>query len=137
MELNIQLFGGRGASSSISKTQTTKITIPNNISSQQKYKLENIRDTVLNTLYGSTKEDYEIKRFDIRVSELTKNTNQVSVVVETGLKGDEGTLAQSLARERAMIFIGKNGGMKHVQWKNTKLKSTKYLYQAFSDYRSR
>lgn len=144
MKLNIQMFGGRGASSS--KTKQSKqsqsvedrFPIPDNISKMQKSRLESIRSSVLDTLYGSTKDSYEIKEFDVRVSEseVRKNTKFVSVSIETGLKGDEGTLASSLARNRALIFIGKNGGMKHAQWGSTKNKTTKYLYQAFADYRS-
>ena len=90
-------------------------------------------------MYGSTKDSYEIKKFDVRVTEsdVLKNYKFVSVAIETGLKNDEGTMASLLARERALIFIGKNGGMKHAQWRSTKNKKTKYLYQAFSDYRTK
>lgn len=36
----------------------------------------------------------------------------ISISVETGLKGDEGTLAAIFARTRAQVFVGPRGGLR-------------------------
>ena len=122
-------IGGKRANK---KPQTIeeKWPIPDNVTPKQKLQLEKIRRIAVEVNHGRSQVDnYEIKQFDVRVSDYT-----TSVVIETGLKGDEGTMASIIARDRAMIFIGKNGGMKHVVKGANNLKPTKYLSQAFYDY---
>ena len=51
-------------------------------------------------------DNYEVKEFTIQECEFF-----VSVVIETGMKNDEGTYASIFARERVHIFIGKRGGI--------------------------
>lgn len=57
-------------------------------------------------LHYYAKEDYEIKEWKVEECECF-----VAVVVEVGMKGDEGTLAQALCRDRAQLFIGTRGGI--------------------------
>ena len=140
MKINLQMFGGRGANSLGKRATTTtsnqpqsieeKFPIPNNITKKQKEVLEKIRRIAVRTVTGDKYEnESEIKKFDVQTNEYS-----TSVVVTVGRKNDEGTMAEVLARDTAMIFIGKNGGMKHMAWKDTKLRRTKYLSQAFYDY---
>ena len=44
----------------------------------------------------------------------------VSVVVETGHKNDEGTMAAIFCRDRAHLFIGERGGITYPVYKNGK-----------------
>lgn len=50
---------------------------------------------------------YEVKRKE--VDEVTENI--VSLFIQTGLKGDEGTMASILCRDTVHLFIGKKGGV--------------------------
>ena len=52
--------------------------------------------------------DYEIKYR--QADQLTENI--VSLVVEVGMKNDEGTYAALLCRDRIHVFIGKKGGVR-------------------------
>ena len=63
------------------------------------------------TLFFS--EDYEFKAWEVKEYE-----SFVSVLLETGLKGDEGTWASIIARDRAHLFIGKRGGITYPVSKN-------------------
>lgn len=49
---------------------------------------------------------YEIKQFDVRETD----HGTVSVYVSVGLIGDEGTVAEVIGRDTALIFIGPRGG---------------------------
>lgn len=64
---------------------------------------------------------YEVKEFTI-----SENEYFVSVVIETGLKDDEGTYAAVFARDRAQLFVGKKGGVTYPVSK--KLKNGKYKH---------
>ena len=48
---------------------------------------------------------------EIKVWEIDENKYFVSLVVEYGLKNDEGTMAELYCRDRAHLFIGKRGGV--------------------------
>ena len=50
----------------------------------------------------------------------------VSVVVEVGLKGDEGTFASLIGRNRAHIFVGPKGGLSYITKKGKK-KALKFI----------
>lgn len=78
----------------------------------QERALKRINDLVESEFYG---ENYEIKEWKVNENEFF-----VSLVVEWGMKGDEGTLAEIFARDRAHLFIGKNGGVRYPVNKITK-----------------
>lgn len=82
---------------------------------KQKQKIQNIRDSVVSTIYGKQSENYEIKQFKITESEY----DIVSIIIELGMKNDEGTLAECLCRNTAIIFVGKNGALKHIESKTS------------------
>ena len=68
---------------------------------------------------------YEVKRKE--VDEITENT--VSLVIETGLKGDEGTMAAILCRDMVHLFIGKKGGVScYVKARSGSRKGQQVLY---------
>lgn len=69
----------------------------------QRLAIERIRKMVERSLYGDR---YEIKKFEIRETEYF-----ISVFTETGLKGDEGTYAGIICRDRAHFFVGPKGGI--------------------------
>lgn len=136
IKLDIQLFGGRGATSSIGNTtrgkEETRLSVPETATKWQKWKVESLYNNVLQDLYGSTKDSYEIKRFDV-----DDNGFSVSVFIEAGMKNDEGTWGSILTRDRAMFFIGKKGRLRHIDGKTNNLKQTKTWYSAFRDYERR
>lgn len=72
----------------------------------QEKAIEKIRKLGEELFYGGA-DEYEFKEFDIQ--ELNNGT--ISLVVETGMKNDEGTLAALFTRDRAHLFIGKKGGI--------------------------
>lgn len=49
---------------------------------------------------------YEIKQYDVK-----EFPTFLSVVIEVGMTGDEGTLASVICRDRAHVFVGKRGGI--------------------------
>lgn len=69
-------------------------------------------------------DDYEIKQWDVH-----ENEYFVSLVVEYGLKNDEGTLASLIARDRAHLFIGKRGGIRYPVSKDGQT-----IYRVFKGY---
>lgn len=69
----------------------------------QEKAISKIRALVESELYS---DDYEIKIWDVTDCEYF-----ISLVVEYGLKNDEGTMASLIARDRAHLFIGKRGGI--------------------------
>lgn len=74
---------------------------------QQAKTIEHIRESVLRRRYGHTQASYEIKQFEIST---LPDCDLVFLVVETGLKGDEGTMASVLCRDHRHIKIGVRGG---------------------------
>ena len=74
----------------------------------QEKAINRIRNLVESDMYS---DDQEIK-----IWEVTEHDYFVSLVVEYGLKGDEGTLACLIARTRAHLFIGKRGGITYPVW---------------------
>ena len=63
-------------------------------------------------MYG---DGYEFKVWQV---EELNGCGIVSVVLETGLVGDEGTLAQVFGRDRAHMFVGKRGGVTYYDYKS-------------------
>lgn len=80
-------------------------------------------------LFGSQSEKYEIKEW-----RLIENEYFISVIVEVGLKGDEGTLAEVFCRDRAHLFIGKRGGITYPVSKKMKDGSYKHYDKRFKGY---
>ena len=73
---------------------------------QQERKVNMIREQAEN-LHGKHSSEYEIKEWKVEENEFF-----VSVVVEVGMIGDEGTMASIICRDRLQVFIGKRGGAK-------------------------
>lgn len=71
----------------------------------QERALKRIQKLVENEFYS---DDYEIKEWDVK-----ENEYFVSLVVEYGMKNDEGTYAEIFARNRAHLYIGKKGGVSY------------------------
>lgn len=70
----------------------------------QEKAIAKIRRLAAETLYDPA--TYEFKRFDVEDC-----GSFLSVVVETGMMNDEGTLAEVFARDRAHLFVGRRGGI--------------------------
>lgn len=70
--------------------------------------IEWVRGHVLDRKYGHTAASYEIKKFEVTLPLSAKG--RAFLVVTTGLKNDEGTLAESLCRDHRHIMIGSSGG---------------------------
>lgn len=56
---------------------------------------------------------YELKTWEVNEDHFT-HSGLVFVYVEWGMKGDEGTLASVLCREKVHISIGKHGGAQYI-----------------------
>lgn len=75
----------------------------------QERKIEVLKNMAIDTLfYGKDKSKYEFKRFEVKN---VFDTNIVEVIIETGLVGDEGTMAAIYARDYCQLFIGTKGGV--------------------------
>ena len=67
-------------------------------------------------------ENYEIKNLEIK-----DHHSFISFFVETGMVGDEGTMAEIFARYTAHLFIGKHGGITYpVNNKNGEMKTKQF-----------
>ena len=89
------------------------------MTNQQEIKVNMIRRQAEN-LHGNYSSDYEIKEWRVEENEFF-----VSVIVEVGLIGDEGTMASILGRDKLQVFIGKKGGTK-IPVYNRKTEKTYY-----------
>lgn len=87
----------------------------------QERTIENIKSRYLEAMHGHTADDYEIKVFETK--ELYRG--KISLVVESGLKGDEGTMASVFCRNRIHIFIGVRGGITYYNNKGTTKRPTR------------
>ena len=74
---------------------------------QQERKIEIIRDYMMNRM-GKYSNEYEMKEEEIVELE---SGGIVSVLMETGMKEDEGTMAALICRERIHVFVGPKGGV--------------------------
>lgn len=82
------------------------------------------------TLFGkNTLDKYEIKKFDIH-----ENEYFVAVVVEVGMKDDEGTMAQIYCRDHAQLFIGPRGGITYPVSKQMASGKYKHYTKRFKGY---
>lgn len=72
----------------------------------QENAIERIKRLAARDLMFGDKSKYEFKEF-----KTDENEYFVSVVLEVGKKGDEGTLAEVFCRDRAQLFVGKRGGI--------------------------
>ena len=72
----------------------------------QQRTIEALRNEGISSLYRSYADKYEYKRF-----EAWPNGSEISVVITIGRKGDEGTFAESYARDKWHLFIGKRGAV--------------------------
>jgi hypothetical protein len=89
----------------------------------QERAIARIRKDLVAEHYGSTSSDYEVKRFEV-----TDREHFVTVVAETGLKQDEGTMAAVYCRRRIIVAIGPRGG---VQVLNAKRKQGQGWFTVF------
>lgn len=70
--------------------------------------------------FSRGKGGYEIKQYEVSDCDYF-----LSVVIETGSVGDEGTLASIICRERAHLFIGKRGGITYINKRGTQKRFTR------------
>ena len=68
------------------------------------------------TLFFGAPDKHEFKKFEVTESDF----GPVFLTIETGLKGDEGTLAEVYARDWCHLVIGKKGGITWYRTKNGK-----------------
>lgn len=101
--------------------------------------MTNSQKKAIKRIENLTKEILWNDKFEIKLWEVEENEYFVNLVVETGMKGDEGTMAAIFARDRAQLFIGKRGGITYPVSKNgrhyTKVFGGYSLLQAVCDQR--
>lgn len=74
---------------------------------RQEWAIERIRrEAEKHLFHGKDKTAYEFKEFEARDYD-----SFVSLSFVVGMKGDEGTMAAVLCRDRCHFFIGKRGGI--------------------------
>ena len=73
----------------------------------QERAVQRVKRMAENSLFHGGPEKYEFKQFEVTDHEW----GTVSVALETGMKGDEGTLAAIFARDYCHIFIGPRGAI--------------------------
>ena len=69
------------------------------------------QEKALKKIRKLVEEEFYSDRCEIKEWTVKENEYFVSLVVEYGLKNDEGTMAEVYARDRAHLFIGKRGGI--------------------------
>lgn len=80
-----------------------------------------LQEKAINRIKRLVESDMYTDNQEIKTWEVTDCDSFVSLVVEYGYKGDEGTLASIICRTRAHLFIGKRGGITYpVTTKNGK-----------------
>ncbi len=94
----------------------------------QQQLVQKVKESILLKHYGETfKDNYEIKTFEVTETHFSsyrgKEKTLVFIIVETGMKGDEGTMAAVFARTRRHLLIKERGG---VELLNAKVKSKKH-----------
>ena len=101
------------------------------MTTSQEKAIERIRRLVEKEMKGirGDKDCYEIKEWDLSEYEYF-----VSLVVEYGMKGDEGTLGEVFGRNRAQLFIGKKGGITYPVTKVLKNGEYKHYTKHFKGY---
>ena len=67
---------------------------------------------------AETLHSYHADRYEIKEWKVEENEFFVEVIVEVGMKDDEGTMASIFCRERAQLFIRKCGGITYPVYKN-------------------
>ena len=72
----------------------------------QQRTIEVLRNEGIASIYRSYADKYEFKRF-----EAWPNGSEMSVVITVGRKGDEGTMAESFARDKWHLFVSKHGAV--------------------------
>lgn len=82
------------------------IALPSNITQEQADAIRELEFGILNRFRHGA--DHEYKRFEVVVVSPYKT---VSIVTEVGMVGDEGTMAQFLARDYRHIFVGAKGAI--------------------------
>lgn len=92
--------------------------------------IEKIKRLGEDLFYGG-KDNYEFKQFEVE-----EHDTFVYVLVCTGMKNDEGTMASIFCRDRARLFVGKKGGITYIDSKGNKKRFEGYsLLQAVIDQR--
>lgn len=77
------------------------------MTNKQEKAVEMLRREAKRSFFFGGEEKYEFKRFEVQEHEL----GYVTVAIETGLKDDEGTMAEVYAREYCYLFVGERGGV--------------------------
>jgi hypothetical protein len=96
------------------------------MTSYQERAIEKIKRIALED-HGKYADNYELKQFEVH-----ENEYFVSLIVEVGMKGDEGTMASIFARDRGQVFIGKRGGVTIPVSKMMKDGKRKHYYKRWS-----
>ncbi|GHV37003.1 hypothetical protein FACS18949_17010 [Clostridia bacterium] len=87
---------------------------------QQEYRVEHIRDHIIQNDCFKNSPDYEIKTFEVCETDY----GSVEVYAISGIKGDSGTAAV-YARTKRQIFIGKRGEVKAYPYNDGKSRRLK------------
>lgn len=78
-------------------------------------------------------ERYEVKRWELK--QLSERV--MSVIIEIGLKDDEGTYAEIFSRTRAHVFVGPRGGVTWLRRGGAWAGGKRDLWRVFYDQKAR
>ena len=98
------------------------------ITKAQEKAISNIKK-LAEKLYDQHADKYEIKKFEVDVNKYFAN-----VIVEVGMKEDEGTMAEVFCRDTAQLYVGPRGGITYPVSKKMKDGSWKHYEKRFCGY---
>ena len=96
--------------------------------------MTNAQERALARIKALVKQEFYSDKCEIKKWEVHENEYFVSLVVEYGLKGDEGTWAEIFARDRCHLFIGKRGGIRYPVYRQLKNGEWRYSERRFEGY---
>ena len=97
------------------------------MTNKQKFTVDLLTSAIKSVDFIGHAENYEFKEYTITEHDY----GTVELYCVTGLKGDEGTMAEVLCRRTRQIFIGKNGGL--TSYNNQKKNNKGATLHAWSD----
>lgn len=88
------------------KLRKPRVQAGTGMTASQAAAIEAIRERIIELRNRGFAQNYEFKHFEVR-----QRQGYVSLTVEIGRKGDEGTMASIYCRDRRIIAVGPRGGL--------------------------
>ena len=96
--------------------------------------MTNAQEKALQRIKNLVESEFYHDEMEIKTWKIDENEYFVSLVLEYGMKNDEGTLAEIFGRNRAHLFIGKKGGVRYPVNKTLKNGKFKHYEKRFGGF---